>query len=232
MKDILFLGDTHGSLSTFFYYCKKFKLKDKIVFHVGDFGAGFYKNCEQLLIDYNNKLNKYDIIMYVIRGNHDNPKYFKGNHIFSHLKLMPDYTTININDRRFLLVGGAISVDRYIRKTDFIRRGNISWWKDEVFILNKRKLTKYKNITDVITHTAPNIVPPFGPLPSFIKAQTIYDPYLISELNIEREKLSEMYEILIKKNKINNWYYGHFHHSEKYKLNEVNFTLLDVNELI
>lgn len=232
-EDIIFLGDTHGSMKNFFYNCKIYKLENKVVFHVGDFGAGFQKNCKEWLQLINDELAEKNIIMYVIRGNHDDPIFFNGDYINTNLKLMPDYTTVTVGDRRFLLVGGAISVDRIIRRTEHLSQGYITWWEDEEFVLNKRKLAQYKGITDVITHSAPNIAPPNGPFPGFIYNNvTKGDDTLIKDIVREREMLTEMYDILIRKNRISRWYYGHFHSHDKVKINDTNFILLDVNELL
>lgn len=232
-NEINFLGDTHGAMNTFFFQCKQFKLYDKVIFHVGDFGAGFHKNTKEWLQTINDDLAKRNIVMYVIRGNHDEPIFYNGDYINTNLKLMPDYSTVTVGDRRFLLVGGAISVDRHIRRTEHRSAGYITWWEDEVFVLNKRKLAQYKGITDVITHSGPNIAPPFGPLPGFIyNNMRDGDITLVDDILHERKLLTEMFNILKKKNNIYNWYFGHFHRAEKYKVDGTKFNLLDINELI
>ncbi len=232
-SEINFLGDTHGKMNTFFFQCKQYKLTDKVIFHVGDFGAGFRENTKEWLQSINDDLAERNIIMYVIRGNHDEPIFYNGDYINTNLKLMPDYSTVTVDYRRFLLVGGAISIDRHLRRTEHRSAGYITWWEDEVFVLNRRKLAQYKGITDVITHTAPNIAPPFGPFPVFIyNNMRDGDITLVDDLLNERNALTEMYNILKKKNNIFNWYYGHFHQSVKYRVDGTKFNLLDINELI
>jgi UDP-2,3-diacylglucosamine pyrophosphatase LpxH len=84
------------------------------------FSIGFTtpENDMRILEDLNEQLKKKNITMYAIRGNHDNPAFFKGDHILSNLKLLPDYTVLDLEGKKILLVGGAVSVDRVPRLTE------------------------------------------------------------------------------------------------------------------
>ena len=75
---MIFIGDIHGQFQIFLDLLKSKKYQSKTLIQVGDFGVGFYP----LDQEYNslNKINSYLVknnnFLYVIRGNHDNPKYF------------------------------------------------------------------------------------------------------------------------------------------------------------
>ena len=68
---------------------------DFIIFSCGDFGVGFgYNNPREEKKEHkklsilNDFLNKRNIFLYVVRGNHDNPIFYDGNHNFSNIIFM------------------------------------------------------------------------------------------------------------------------------------------------
>lgn len=82
-KTIRVIGDTHGIEN-----CTKlieddlesnFMMNGSYI-HVGDFGIGFkeFEDDVRDLYNLNTLLQKYNNKLYVVRGNHDNPRYFKG----------------------------------------------------------------------------------------------------------------------------------------------------------
>jgi hypothetical protein len=49
-----------------------------------------------------------------------------------------DYSVININDENFLMIGGAVSIDRTVQR----QKSYVAWWEDEkikFLILTKLK---------------------------------------------------------------------------------------------
>ena len=78
---IIFLGDHHGAWNELFYLIDKNKIKDCHIISVGDLGIGFKSKKEyeySLSEKLNNEFKEKNINFYGIRGNHDNPSYFKG----------------------------------------------------------------------------------------------------------------------------------------------------------
>jgi len=244
-KGFTVIGDTHGNHKLIAHRIKSLKLENEILLHVGDFGVGFAKSEHEDIekMAYLNKtLKKFNSHCYVIRGNHDNPTFFQGNHNYSNLHLIPDYSVIEVNGEKVLMVGGAISVDRQPRKDDMRKwaiKGSdyATYWYDEGFVLDKEKLEAMTNIDYVITHSSPkfvfpindfsNIVDSHGP---FVQRFAWNDYSLKDDLNKERIELAEMYDILIKNNSIKKWFYGHFHTSKEELVGETNFVLLNCDE--
>ena len=111
---ILLLGDIHGNFEYVKYLIKNHQISDCTIIQVGDFGVGFTHESNQIevLMHLNKFLKLKNITMYALRGNHDDPKYFLGNHMYSNLKLVEDYFTLEIDGHKILLIGGAISIDR------------------------------------------------------------------------------------------------------------------------
>jgi UDP-2,3-diacylglucosamine pyrophosphatase LpxH len=194
-------------------------ISDTYIFQVGDFGVGYLR--EKREIERLDKINQYlkerNIIMYVIRGNHDDPNYFNGDHVFSNLNFLPDYSIIEVEDKKILCIGGAISTDRKYRKqeSDMLVKNKLraNWWEDENFIFKEDLLKEIGGIDTVITHVAPHYCKPIGFTPFF-------DHYFKSDENLkedminERQNMTKLFQILNKNNYVKYHFYGHYHKSE------------------
>lgn len=220
---ILMLGDIHGNYKYLKNEIEGKNLRGYNIIQVGDFGVGKLPAYDQGILERLDQfLNEWDVNLYVIRGNHDDPKYFQGSHIFNNLKLLPDYTILKIEDYNFLFVGGATSIDRKysLKKMQVSASYGLDqplYWFGEEFILDEDRLSKIENVDIVVTHTAPewcipdNRVNGFG---SLVMEFAQDDPNLIKDLEIERSLMSKMFNILSSKNNIKKHFYGHFHRSD------------------
>ena len=234
-RNILILGDIHGEFELLRKSIDKKQISDVIIIQVGDFGIGFYdKHKDQhKLHTLNNFFIEKNIEMYVIRGNHDDPSYFNGDHNYSNLKLLKDYTELNINGFNFLFIGGAVSIDRQYRLAEQIQYGKRpSFWFDEKFNLDIDKVENIENIDVVITHTAPNICHPNNDngYPPIVLNYTYVDNTLLEDLEEERNNMDMLLDRLKIKNNIKKWYYGHFHTRKTEIIDNIEFNLVDVFE--
>lgn len=235
---IVVSGDWHGDWKNVIKEIKRLDLRNCTLFQVGDFGMGFTTKKKDLkALDYlNTTLKVRSIQLYAIRGNHDNPAYFDGSISTSNIKLLPDYSTIDVNGIKVLLVGGAISVDRKPNPghTDFRgkpwkgRKEGVNYWSNENFVLKPEILNEIKGIDIVITHSAPDFCEPRTK--HGLSGWAKHDPGLIEECAKERNDLSKMYDIL-KANgcSLKYWLYGHFHYYHKEQFDDTNFILIDIN---
>jgi UDP-2,3-diacylglucosamine pyrophosphatase LpxH len=236
---ILLLGDIHGNFNFLKHQIHSKQITDCTIIQVGDFGIGFTnkENDEQTLRNLNEFLKDVNVILYVIRGNHDNPTFFNGDHDFSNLKLLPDYTTLNLEGHNLLFIGGAISVDR----THRIKENNINirygsrkrcYWDNEGITYNPEFLKTLNNIDIVITHTAPDWCEPNNKLGfgSFVEDWAKNDNKLIGDLIFERNQMTNIFLDLKENNKIKKHFYGHFHKSNLETINGIDHHLLDINE--
>jgi DNA repair exonuclease SbcCD nuclease subunit len=240
---LIFLGDIHGNFNNLKWQIETNKITDATIIQVGDFGIGFTNenNDNKLLEELNIFLKDNNIILYAIRGNHDNPKYFLGNHILSNLKLMPDYSVIKVNDLNMLLVGGAISVDRMPRIVEndtYLKVGDLrrKWWEAEVFVYgeeNKKFIDSLRDIDILVTHTAPSKCNPDNSLGfhRIVERFALTDNKLKGELISERKLMDEMFSDLLKNNDIKYHFYGHFHFHNIDSFGRCAHILLDINEL-
>jgi predicted phosphodiesterase len=236
---ILCLGDIHGNFNFLKHQIQTKKITDCTIIQVGDFGIGFtYKeNDEQTLNSLNDFLKDVNITMLAIRGNHDNPSFFNGDYDLSNLKLLPDYTTLNLEGHNFLFVGGAVSVDRTERikeNSSNIKYGSRKrcYWDKEIFEYNRDITKNLIDIDVVITHTAPDWCYPNNKLGfgKFVEDWAKYDSGLIGDLAFERNQMTNLFLDLYENNKVKDHFYGHFHKSKFETHNGVNHRLLDINE--
>mgnify|MGYP000843853910 FL=1 len=238
---ILVLGDIHGNFNYIKTYINRYKISDCYIIQVGDFGIGFnsYEKDMDILDSFNTFLKNAKIIMYAIRGNHDNPSFFDGSVKFSNLELVPDYTVLKLDEINILLIGGAISIDRKSRileNTSNIRYGIESrcYWITEKIVYNEDFIKDVRNIDVLITHTAPDWCTPdnkFG-VGRFVESFADSDSSLISELKEERALMSKIFNELKSNNNITKHFYGHFHRSDTTLMGNCSHILVDINEFV
>ena len=224
-KDSLVLiGDIHGEFRRMNYDIhKRYGHVDSHIIQVGDAGLGFnkpnYYKTELGIL--NTSLEESNNMLYMISGNHDDPFYFQeSNHPFGYknIKLLANYSTLNILGKKILLVGGAISIDR----TD--RVVGISYWQDEKFCFLP-DFPYEKDYDIVVTHSRPS------ECGSFISQERLQywfdkDSTLKNELRVEGEELNKLYRAT----KPREWYYGHMHASDFRQYENTTFRCLNINE--
>jgi len=237
---ILMFGDIHGNFNYVKNLLKQKSVTDCTIIQVGDFGIGFTSevNDTNLLLDLNKFLSEKNIMMYAIRGNHDNPKFFDGTYKWSNLELIQDYTVLELEENKILCIGGAISIDRKPRLSQDMSQARYgssrrSYWYDEKVVFNEEFLTNIRDINILVTHTAPDFCVPSNKLGygSLVEEFAQYDPTLKDELKEERDLMTKMWDILNENNKIQKHFYGHFHRSHVDKVVDCEHRLLGINEL-
>ena len=218
---IYITGDTHGDYTRI----KDEKLsqlsKGDFLIICGDFGyifssdlKGIYKENKQL-----DKMEKLPFTILFIPGNHENFNRLKS---FEHVKMF-DETVRKIRNNIFMLesgrvytiegktffcMGGASSIDKYLRTP------NVSWWtqelpsKDEYDRAND-SLKRYDYKFDyILTHTAPiEIIKILG-----------FNPYLGEDL-----ELTSYLSYVLEKCKFKLWFFGHFHENRIINYSKTNF---------
>lgn len=242
---LMFLGDIHGNFNIINQYVKMYDIKDAHIVQVGDFGVGFsrFEKEKRMLEMYHTQLVNNNVHVWAIRGNHDYKPYFDNDPFgFTNIHLVADYTVLNLADKKILCIGGAVSVDREFRYTKKQKQGiyenNIgieSWWPDEIFVLDIDKLKELRDINIMVTHTCPDYCPPdntFG-LGYFVEGiiKETGDNQLRTDLNFERNQVTQAFTIVKMNNDIEFAYYGHFHKSDNINILGTKHRLLKVNEL-
>jgi len=220
-QKVLILGDVHGEWEKLFSLINRYDIKDCYLICVGDLGIGFAnshsKEIRTLEIA-NTFFTVRNINFLSIRGNHDNPAFFKKEiKSFSNIRLIPDYHTEIINDEKFLFVGGAVSIDRTHRKE------GISYWSDEGFVLKPELVEKCDVL---ITHSVPSWNGPNNK--SGIESWCSKDPTLWEECMAERFGHDKLIELC----KPKRHYAGHMHISSTVAMNGCISKILNELEII
>jgi predicted phosphodiesterase len=221
---LIFVGDIHGKFRTMDHECHdRYKHRNAHIIQVGDFGVGFYKDnyYKEHLGAFNTSLEEFNNHLWVIRGNHDNPEWFKKtNNPFDleHITLLQDYSELNLCGKSIFLAGGAYSVDRFHRKQ------NVSYWDDEHFVLD-REYQFQKEYDIVVTHTRPLCS---GAFLGFKNVQH----YINQDADLQEDLIDEGLALdeLYKATKPKHWFFGHFHESLTTQYENTLFKALNINE--
>lgn len=217
---LCFCGDIHGEFKTFLYEIKRLNIKDAIIVICGDIGMGFNKPTyyEQELGKICKKLKELNVTVVCIRGNHDDPQWFKNTiKLSEHLAnyypnwiFVDDYDILETQFGNILCVGGARSVDKNWRIP------GKTWWEGENIIpldgymlmdINKR----CNNVDIIATHSAPDFCEPLSK--QGLMQWSIYDSTVIEDCENERKELTNIFNEISKYHNVKYWFYGHFHNS-------------------
>jgi len=229
---MIIIGDIHGNINGLIDKIKHHDMHNKNLIQLGDAGIGFSHVSDYMdrWSDFNDFLEKRNIIMYIVRGNHDNPRYFGGKDDYTNIRFVPDYSVLNIENKNILFLGGALSIDRSVRLT------GKSYWKNEGFVFDPTKVENLKNIDLVVSHSCPNFAQPvnFNSIVDYwhdFEKGMDKNKNLKEELKKERLLMASIYTILkSNKNPITHWFYSHFHTSGRQIYEEIDFVLLDIDE--
>lgn len=217
-KQIFITSDSHGDWNGLFKKITNYNINNCILISCGDNAEGFKHpekerhNFRILNEDFKNR----GIHFWAIRGNHSNPAYFYGQYNLSNFRLIKDYTLEQIDGKKFLFAGGAVSFDRQwlTLKKDY--------WFDEEFVLREDA----PSCDVLITHTGPSWIGPGVNAPLIVGAAKT-DKTLINDLLEERARLDRLVEI----SKPTELFCGHFHRKEQNTHNGCNGRIIDILEL-
>ena len=224
---IILVGDVHAEWQHLKYSIDEVhQHENAYIIQVGDFGIGFHHESEEKrsLFSLNKVLEERNCHLFAIRGNHDNPSFFKErNHPYGYenITFLPDYSELDLLGKSILLVGGAVSVDRYCRLE------GKSYWSGEEFVLKLEHEFPYKDrqYDLVITHTRPGICGAFKGFAN-IKIFCDQDYDLKNDLIEESQLVDYLYE----HTKPKDWIFGHFHKSNLVNYENTDFRCLDIHE--
>lgn len=172
-QSIVVVGDIHGDFNKLIHKCCiRYKVRDALIVVAGDCGFGFERpGYYERVYERNRRfLSASNCWLVMVRGNHDNPYYFNGPNPICHERFMtvPDYSLLTACGRTMLCVGGAVSLDRALRRNSpFYHPLGLddplcpnTYWSDEPPYFDEvalNEITERFAIDTVITHTAPSL---------------------------------------------------------------------------
>lgn len=223
---LMFSGDIHGNLKSIIWkISNQYGLRGVSLIIAGDFGVGFgAPGAMDVRYDsVKDRLEKYDITIYVVRGNHDDPSYFDGKHDYPRIKFLEDHKVYEICGKTIYPIGGAHSIDRLDRideNNEYKSYGSSrrSWWENEA------PIKEYKNLPDkvdiIVSHEAP----------------ISFEPVIVRDT----EDLKLWNDILDARNYLNHvlnnvisswWIHGHYHSSSSGNYGDTKYRGLSIEEL-
>lgn len=218
-KGLLVVGDIHGDFPELVWnVTERLGITDTTVILAGDCGIGFDNSLEST---YDRKLkgrlSESRITLLCVRGNHDDPKYFKEGELIDlpHLKTIPDYTHLTWGDRKICVIGGGVSVDREWR----LSQKKTCWWPDERIERTSELLLGHEDI--VVSHMAPLCIGPVS-----IRGEGVSHEVWSANVT-DREYLTTV----LKETRPNLWIFGHYHKSTSGDFEDCLWRGLDIQEI-
>lgn len=196
---------------------------DAIIISTGNNRIGFNSDAyyEKVFGKMNEILAKNNTTILFIRGNNDDPSFFREEKInFTNVKTIPDYSIIKTKHGNVLCVGGGLSIDRVWRKKQQDRLSSISsdkkkilYWKDEMPIFDDDKMKELSEsgikISGVVSHVAPTFA--FPDIADSLDDWCTKDADLARDIENERLVMDKIYDTLRSMgNRPSFWYYGHY----------------------
>jgi len=237
MSRTFIMGDIHGSASNFTFRVNQYidnPREDDVIICVGDVGLEYGNQIQGAL---KKAMKKFPGTIYVMRGNHDN-RYWRDhtetiadcierpcssswafdNNTLPTLLYQKKYPNIlyvkdgggvyTINDRRFLFIPGAYSVDKEYR----LARGLPYEPREQLtFVEENHLLDAIENNLEVdyiISHTAP------------LGTQVYFEDLFLNF--IDQKKVDKRMEYFLDEvyhqlnNKFKHWYFGHYHDDRQF----------------
>lgn len=249
-RSVVVSGDVHGHFDELVHkLCIQYQLTDTLLVVAGDCGFGFEKRdwYGQMVRRNARRLSRANNWMVFVRGNHDSPAYFDGK-CFNHkrMRCVPDYAVVQACGHNMLCVGGAVSIDRNMRREAWEKKrmrqgiGSIckekilraGYWPDEPPVYDEERMDAIGAaccIDRVISHTAPSCCELLTK--SGLKRWAADDPALLTDVETERATMDRLLQRLqADSHPVTHWYYGHFHQSWHAAMEGILFRMLDVME--
>lgn len=242
MGKIWIMGDIHGDfkpIRDFSYWNLNRQTEDDVIILLGDVGLNFFFNYRDE--KFKEKLGKYHMTYFVIRGNHEerpsvcaerDPANWHKERFFDemvwvenkypYIKYAMDYPAFYvINGYKTLIIPGAYSVDKIHRL-----KNGMSWFEGEQLTENemfigKNLVNMYGQFDLILSHTCPII---YQPTDLFIGAvdQSTVDNTMERYLG-EIENNLAPYKL---------WIWGHYHQTRVYPQNYKGNPLMLFNDAI
>lgn len=220
------VGDIHARPERMLSSLSYLNVRNADVILLGDIGIGFGGNVLNGCVTYLNRIAAdRNNTFHLIRGNHDNPKCWSPYGIRTlykecdafrrgrRISLLPDLSVLLVGDKRVLVVGGAVSVDRcYGRRISFMgmearthRVEGDEWWPNETLPYKAIENLDLK-VDAVLAHTGP--VPPIMQGSDLLqRIHKVYDADLLKDIERERRAV----DLVIERTGAKMWWNGHYH---------------------
>lgn len=203
-KKIAFAGDWHMNerwAATAIHYAAK--QGADVILHAGDFGYTFRPS---FLHEVGAALGSHGMHLFFVDGNHENHDYLRQlpknedgtGHVGKYVSHLPRGFRWNWDGVRFLGIGGAVSVDQYMRTQ------GVSWWVQEPISSRDLAAAIEGGLVDVVlAHDAPA----GHEIPTIHRQAHLWPEELIRSSEGNRERLRQVADEV----RPRHWFHGHYH---------------------
>ncbi len=225
---MIFIGNIGKDYDRFAEKLRSGGIEGESLFQLGDFGIGLSdkENVERKLNDVNEILKSESAVLYIIRGDWDNPFYFtEENFVYrSNVRLVPDYKTMKLGDYKILPIGGGMAFNRKQKH----KKGE--FWKEEKMSLEVKRIKKIRGVNLVISHKPPSFVFNTEFEDELVGDWFRGDSCMEYQLNKEREDLRMAFKYLKRRNSLKYWISSHLTYPERKVRDGVECVSLDAFE--
>ncbi len=180
-------------------------------------------------------LGDFELQAYLIRGNHDNPQFWRDdredvNQKFANLTLLADVDSLQWQGLNVLCIGGAISADRLGDRMDQVD----CWSTDEqvpmdVAACTQALVDEFGSFDIMLSHTCTHEGEPVcAEKVAFVSRFLPIDEKLENDLKNEALRLSKVFQVSGAPRSI----FGHYHYSSDIDAAGANFRALDICEIM
>ena len=237
--DCYVVGDIHGDAPVLADVLSIYDIKNCTLILLGDIGIWRYRDYKRYMI-LDEAAKERNIIIYALRGNHDNPAFFSLDDSspilkrfwdkFTNFKPLPDFTILNVNNNNGIAIGGGLSIDRCLRRSYIRKRGRIAkfysnddWWVGEA-IKDASDITE--KVDFILSHVGPRPTK-VGPLNENTCSFFKLDPDLGEAIKKEECQIDKLYEQFHPKK----WWFGHFHINDAFDYKDSRCYAVDILNL-
>lgn len=229
------VGDIHGAPGVVLAEIEnEIYPKEKVLNYIflGDVGVGFSEFNFGPLSKMSKRFAAIDsaITCYILRGNHDNPRYFRGAKLreierrYPNIKVLSDFDTLEFDDGiSGIVIPGAISVDR------IFRREFKDWWSGEPPLYSELDNIEDGHYDFIFAHggVEPSVFQETHK-PGILSMAAKYDITLMDDIRAEHG----FWERAIKKFTPVYVFIGHFHISHIQTKGLATLRYHDINEIV
>ena len=199
-------GDCHADFRWLKFFCETNETTSSdLMIILGDAGINYWNSIKDY--DLKEKLLELPITLLCIHGNHEERPYELGydgtvyvEQDFPNILFAKDGENYKINNHRYLILGGAYSIDKYYRLTYGHRWYASEQPSQEIKDYVAKKLVQYNYKFDIVlSHTAPL---KYEPVEMFLPGVDQ------SKVDKSTEEWLDDIENMIE---YNQWYFGHYH---------------------
>lgn len=217
------MGDYHEQFVGLIQNLKAMQKPASLIL-LGDYDA--YR--AQDLVDLAGIAERLQVVMYLLRGNHDNPKCWQDRELSNTLEtkwfhLLEDIDLLMWKGEKMITISGAVSVDRTCLRFE---QGHC-WPKEEGIPKDAASKVKELGGCDILlTHTG--IIDGMTLNNPFIKSYASADECLIDDIKAERKLVKQIQAA----SGCSKHYFGHFHQTWKGEQLGIDVRCLDICELL